>query len=48
MIDSERMFKKCKTLNNDQLCKALLQAFTQHNKDLEKFKDMSGKGDPYD
>ncbi len=38
MFDTNRIEKRCKNLSNDQLFKAFLTAFEQHNTDLADFK----------
>ena len=43
MFDTKRIAKKSTSLANDQLYKALVDAFDSHNKDLQEFKKTSAK-----
>lgn len=43
MFDTHRISQRCKSLSNDQLFKALISCFEEHNKDLNKFKKQSSE-----
>ena len=43
MFDTHRIAQRSRSLSNDQLFKALIDAFEQHNTDLNDFKQLSAE-----
>ena len=43
MYDTHRIAQRSRSLCNDQLFKAFIDSFEQHNKDLEQFKELSAQ-----
>ena len=43
MYDTHKIAQRSRSLCNDQLYKAFIDAFEQHNKDLTDFKELSAQ-----